>query len=81
MYEAQISFVICGPKDWQWVAYAFVDAHFDGNDLEDEEFSYEGFQVDPIASGELDANLPIMNPRLSPPRLIPRSLIWLRAVP
>lgn len=63
--EAQISFVICGPDDGQWVAYAFVDTKFDDNDLEDEDFLYEGFQPDPIASnGEVDANFPIRNPRL-----------------
>jgi len=64
IYEAQISFVICGSDDWQWVAYAFIDVNFDGDDLEDEVFSYEEFQQDPIALGEHDANLPIMNPRM-----------------
>jgi len=64
IYEAQISFVICGSDDWQWVAYAFIDVNFDGDDLEDEVFSYEEFQKDPIALGEHDANLPIMNPRM-----------------
>jgi len=45
----------------RWVAYAFVDTDIDGEDLGDEVFSYV---KDPIASdGELDANLPIENPR------------------
>jgi hypothetical protein len=64
IHEAQISFVVCGPYDGQWVAYAFVDTKFDGDDVEDDEFSYEGFQEDPISNGELDANVPIRNPRL-----------------
>jgi len=65
IYETQISFVISGPDNGQWVAYAFVDTNFDDSDLEDEDFSYEGFQKDLIASnGELDANFPIRNPRL-----------------
>ena len=64
IFEAQISFVICGSNNRQWVAYAFVDTDFDDKDLGDEEFSYEGCQDDPIASnGKLDANRPIWSPR------------------
>jgi hypothetical protein len=64
IYEAQISFVICGSDNWRWVAYAFVDTDFNGEDLGDEVFSYEGVHEDPIASdAKLDANLPIGDPR------------------
>lgn len=66
IYEAQISVIVCGPDDWKWVAYAFVDTEFDdGDDLEEEEFPYQGFHRDPIVSNDsLDANFPIENPRL-----------------
>jgi len=71
MYEAQISLVICGPDEQHWDAYAFVDRYFDGEGLEEDDFSYDGLQEDPIASDLeidtnlplVDANLPIWNPR------------------
>lgn len=63
MYEAQISLVICGPDEMHWDAYAFVDRYFDGEDLlEEEDFSYDGYQEDPIASDlENDPNLPMID--------------------
>ena len=64
IHEAQISFVICGSDDGRWVGYAFVDTNFDSEGLGDQVFPYEGVHEDLIASdGELDANLPIWNPR------------------
>ena len=64
MNEAQISFIICGWANGRWVAYAFVDTDFDGKELAEETFLYEGMHEDPIASdGELDANHPIWDPR------------------
>jgi hypothetical protein len=64
IYQAQISCVVCGLDDWQWVAYAFVDTEHDndGDDLADKATSFEGLNEDPIACG-LDANLPIWKPR------------------
>ena len=66
MYEAQISLVICGPDEKHWDAYAFVDRYFDGEDLlEEDDFSYDGVQEDPIASDlENDPNLPIIDANL-----------------
>jgi hypothetical protein len=63
MHEAQVSFLLCGSDDQRWAAYAFVDTHFDDEDLRDEIFSYKGIQDDPIARGKIDANLPIGDPR------------------
>jgi hypothetical protein len=64
IYEAQISFVICGPDETRWVAYAFVDTDFGGEDMGDEPSSCDGIGWDPIATeGKLDANLPIWDPR------------------
>jgi hypothetical protein len=64
MLEAHISFVICGSDDDRWVAYAFDDTEFDGEDLADKISPCEGFHPDPFSSdGEVDANFPIWNPR------------------
>ncbi|RFU29722.1 hypothetical protein B7463_g6595, partial [Scytalidium lignicola] len=64
LYEAQISFVICGSDNRCWVGYAFADTYFGHNDLKECTFSYDGLHEDPIASdGELDLNLPIWDPR------------------
>lgn len=64
IYQAQISCVVWGLDDWQWVAYAFVDTEHDndGDDLADKATSFEGLNEDPIACG-LDASLPIWKPR------------------
>lgn len=66
MYEAQISLVICGPDEKHWDAYAFVDRYFDGeNLLKEDDFSYDEFQEDPIASDlENDTNLPVIDANL-----------------
>ncbi|OCK76085.1 hypothetical protein K432DRAFT_307150 [Lepidopterella palustris CBS 459.81] len=62
--KARFSLIICGSDHRRWVGYAFVDRDFDSEELEEDDFSYEGIQEDPIASnGELDANLPIWDPR------------------
>jgi hypothetical protein len=66
MYEAHISFVICGLDEGRWTAYAFDDTEFDGDALYDRIFPCEGFHADPIASeyhDDIDAELPIWNPR------------------
>ena len=63
IHEAQISFALCGPDDGRWVGYAFVDTEFDGEDLTEDNFSYEGIHEDPIALDKMDANLPIWDPR------------------
>lgn len=66
LYQAQFSVVIYGMNETRWTAYAFENNHFDErfeNDLEEEEYSSLDFQEDPIA-GELDANMPITNPRV-----------------
>ncbi|KAF2181077.1 hypothetical protein K469DRAFT_590492 [Zopfia rhizophila CBS 207.26] len=71
MYEAQISLVICGPDEKRWVGYAFVDRYFNGEDLEEDDFSYDGVQEDPIATDfEVDTNLPIIDANL--PKWNPR---------
>jgi hypothetical protein len=62
IYQAQISLVVCGVDEWQWVAYAFVDTEHDGDDLADKAASSERFKEDPITYG-LDASLPIWKPR------------------
>jgi len=64
IYQAQISCVVCGLDDWQWVTYAFVDTEHDdnGDDSADKATSSEGINEDPITCG-LDANLPIWKPR------------------
>jgi hypothetical protein len=63
IHEAQISFVICGSDNRRWVGYGFVDTEFDRENLADHDLSYVGKHEDPIAFGELDANLPIWDPR------------------
>jgi len=67
IYEAQTSFVACGPDNRRWTGYAFVDNWYGSEDLEDKDFCYEGFHEDPIASsGSLtihNANHPVWNPR------------------
>jgi hypothetical protein len=70
MYEAQISCVVTGPDDFQWVGYGFVDTEIDG-DLDEpplnepslDELSKDSLNFDPISDGELDANIPISRPR------------------
>ncbi|TVY59342.1 hypothetical protein LCER1_G000736 [Lachnellula cervina] len=60
MYEAHFSCVITGSDEWRWVGYSFVDAEIDGFLHESSE---EDLSFDPIASGRLEANLPIWRPR------------------
>jgi hypothetical protein len=71
IYQAQISCVVCGLDEWQWVAYTFVDAkhdsyafvdtEHDGDDSTDKATPGE-VNEDPIACG-LDASKPIWKPR------------------
>jgi hypothetical protein len=72
LYPAQISCVVHGSDEWQWVVYAFVDTEhkevedwIDGGDDRDNwpdvEFS-KGIIEDPIACGQ-HAPLPIWQPR------------------
>jgi hypothetical protein len=65
LHKAQVSFVICGVDHSRWVGYAFVKDDFGSEleDIEDDDFSYEGFHRDPITQGKFDANLPIWDPR------------------
>jgi len=59
-YEAHFSCVVTGTNDWQWVAYSFVDTEIDGILHESSE---QDLTFDQIASGALEANCPIWNPR------------------
>lgn len=72
IYEAQVSLVICGSDEQQWIAYAFLDCYFNTEGPLDQEFSYDEIQEDPIAwtcefdgafASLVDANNPIWNPR------------------
>jgi hypothetical protein len=58
--EAQISCVITGSDDWQWVGYGFVDTEIDGvlADSSDIDLSF-----DQIAAGRLEITTPIWSPR------------------
>jgi hypothetical protein len=59
--EAQISFVVTGSSDWEWAAYAFVDAEVDGSPIEASESDLSFDQI--VGSGHLDAHRPIWRPR------------------
>jgi hypothetical protein len=70
MYEAQISCVVTGSDDFEWVGYGFFDTEIDG-DLDepslnepppDEPFK-DSLNFDPISDRVLDANIPISRPR------------------
>ncbi|KAH8648232.1 hypothetical protein BGZ61DRAFT_548526 [Ilyonectria robusta] len=68
--EAQISCVLIGHHDRVWTAYCFVDTYFDledskdsVNDYEDEE-DFGELYPDPLSRGTLDANTPILDPRI-----------------
>ena len=60
MQEAQISCIIIGANDWLWTGYSFVDSEVDGilSDCCEEDMYF-----DQIAGGEIDARLPIRQPR------------------
>jgi hypothetical protein len=69
IYQAQISYVVWGLDEWQWIVYAFVDTkHNDGDgdgngdDSVDKATSSKGLSEDPITCG-LDTSLPIWKPR------------------
>ncbi|EXJ63273.1 uncharacterized protein A1O5_11594 [Cladophialophora psammophila CBS 110553] len=71
LHEAQISCVVAGLDDHRWVAYCFVDTYFDGEDEwresvveyhRDRESEY-GFNADPLTYGNVDADMPIRDPR------------------
>lgn len=74
IHQAHFSLVIYGFHNSRWVAYAFENNQFDEgyeNGLEDEEecYSYETFNEDPIVSEAksgiiLDANVSISDPRV-----------------
>jgi hypothetical protein len=60
MYKARFSLLICGSSNRQWDGYAFADRDIEGENLDEEDFSYRGIYSDPIASdGELDPNQPV----------------------
>ncbi|KIW90918.1 uncharacterized protein Z519_08701 [Cladophialophora bantiana CBS 173.52] len=57
--------------DHRWIAYCFVDTYFDGEDewresvveyRRDRESEY-GFNADPLTYGNVDADMPILDPR------------------
>ncbi|KAL2676441.1 hypothetical protein Neosp_010199 [[Neocosmospora] mangrovei] len=68
--EAQISCVLMGRHDRVWTAYCFVDTYFDLEDSSDSVHCYEddehdyGTYSDPLARGTLDANMPLLDPRI-----------------
>jgi len=63
MLEVHFSFVICGCDETRWVAWAFDDTQFDGEDLIDRILPCEGVHQDPIANDNTDAECPIWDPR------------------
>jgi hypothetical protein len=63
MLEAQFSFVICGCDETRWVAWAFDDTQFDGEDLSDRISPCKDVHQDPIADDDTDPELPIWSPR------------------
>jgi hypothetical protein len=67
IYEVQISCVVSGVDDWQWVAYLFTDTDHDGDESTDKVtadrvLSPEDYREDLISG--LDADCPIWYPRL-----------------
>lgn len=67
VYEAHISFTVTGLDHKMWTAYAFVDSYFDELDgvqaYDEMKAPREGI-MDPLTMGNLDAQIPIWNPRL-----------------
>ena len=65
IFEAHFSFVIYGAHEQRWVAYAFDNTEFDGEELLNKIFPCEGVHADPIVSDDdTDAERPIWDPRL-----------------
>jgi hypothetical protein len=65
IFKAQISFVISGCEDSQWVVKSFIDNYFEEEELLDDVdgLPYNGFVEGPIAKGQLGQNERFVNPR------------------
>ncbi|KAK5216367.1 hypothetical protein LTR72_010540 [Exophiala xenobiotica] len=71
LYETQVSCVISGLHEHNWVAYCFVDTYFDGsNERRETVFEYhkdkvseDGMNMDPLTYGICDADDPLWDPR------------------
>ncbi|WDK10176.1 transcription factor sef1 [Colletotrichum graminicola] len=72
LYEAQTSLTVSGPNSSIWTACLLTDTYFrDQMDVNDEELlSYheaaginDGLYYDPLTSGDIDATVPIWDPR------------------
>ena len=67
MHEVCFSCVLTGLDDFRWEAYVFNDTLFD-KDLTRQSVTYynessEDFRMDPLISGQYDADKPLWNPR------------------
>lgn len=67
MHEACLSCILTGLDDFRWEAYVFNDTFFD-SDLTRQSVTYyttssEDFHLDPLISGQHDADMPLWNPR------------------
>ncbi|KIW60178.1 hypothetical protein PV05_00416 [Exophiala xenobiotica] len=71
LYEAQVSCVIAGLHEHNWVAYCFADTYFDGSnerretvaEYHKDALSECGMNADPLTYGNCDANVPHWDPR------------------
>ncbi|KAK5200226.1 hypothetical protein LTR96_008691 [Exophiala xenobiotica] len=71
LYENQVSCVIAGLHEHNWVAYCFVDTYFDGGnerretvaEYHKDKVSEDGMNTDPLTYGTCDADKPLWDPR------------------
>jgi hypothetical protein len=71
LYESQVSCVIAGLHEHNWVAYCFVDTYFDGRnewretvaEYHKDKISEDGMNADPLTYGTCDADKPLWDPR------------------
>ncbi|KAH7109217.1 hypothetical protein EDB81DRAFT_930051 [Dactylonectria macrodidyma] len=69
--QAQISLLITGTHDSQWVAYFFVDTYFEDQDASESVEKYQELRgndqnerhVDPLTGGQSDAPIPDLTPQ------------------
>jgi len=61
IYEAQASCIVTGFDERSWVALAFVDTYYKGESNREsvEYIAEQPIFMDPLACGQIDANLPI----------------------
>ncbi|KAF1950725.1 hypothetical protein CC80DRAFT_225667 [Byssothecium circinans] len=70
LHEVHVAVAICGISEKRWTAYCFEDTAYDPDRaLEEDDFCYDGANMDPIASTThdgvfLDANWPLREPRV-----------------